>query len=160
MKISCFIGPSDNSHGLQYICQLLFVFAMSCIAATTSVNAASLDNVSIVSRLDPNAITITEVDIVFIYDETLLASFPDTKSRWYSMRRTLTQRWGDAMDIISVSIPQGFDSEKPSLPERRNEAVKVYIFGQHDEGDVPPADVTELKSVSVIIDDFGIIVSQ
>ncbi|MFK7864670.1 MAG: hypothetical protein AB8B95_10645 [Pseudohongiellaceae bacterium] len=121
--------------------------------------AAEVEAVNIESVLDPNAITITEIDVIFLYDETLVEEFPATKSRWYSMRRTLTQRWGDSMDVISVFIPQGFDSDTAILPGRKNEAVKVFVFGQHDDASVKPADVTHIRNVRVTIDDLGIIVS-
>lgn len=133
----------------------LFALCFSC-----TVNAAALDSVKILSNLDPNAITITEVDVVFLYDQALVDDFPTTKSRWYSMRRTLTRRWLDSMDVVSVFIPQGFDSDTAILPERGKEALKVYIFGQHDDGDAKPIDVTDLSSVLVTIDDLGIIVSN
>jgi hypothetical protein len=123
-------------------------------------NAASLNSVNIKSNLDPNAITITEVDIVFLYDQDLIEDFPMSKSRWYSMRRTLTQTWSDSMDVISVFIPQGFDSNTAVLPERKLDAVKVYVFGQHDEATAIPVDVTDLSAILVTIDDLGIIVTS
>lgn len=130
------------------------------IFLTSSANAASLDSVDIKSNLDPNAITITEIDIVFLYDQAFIEEFPKTKSRWYSMRRTLTRAAGDSMDVVSVFIPQGFDTDTAVLPERRQDAVKVYIFGQHDDGGMKPVDVTEFSSILVTIDDLGIIVTN
>ena len=63
------------------------------------------------------------------------------------------------MDVVSVFIPQGFDSDTAILPDRRLDAVKVYVFGQHDEGSVMPVDVTDFSSVLVTIDGLGIIVT-
>jgi len=97
----------------------------------SSASAASLASVDIKSNLDPNAITITEIDIVFLYDQALVDAFPATKSRWYSLRRTLTRRWGDSMDVVSVFITLGFDSDTAILPGRGLDAVKVYVIGQH-----------------------------
>lgn len=126
----------------------------------STAHSAAPESVRIESNLDPNAITITEIDIVFLYDETLIEEFPQTKSRWYSMRRTLTQRWQEKLDVVSVFIPQGFDSDTAILPEKKDDAVKVYVFGQHDEADMKPVDVTDMNAVLVTIDDFGIIVSS
>jgi hypothetical protein len=110
--------------------------------------------------MDPNAITITAVDIVFLYDEALVDEFPKTKSRWYSMRRTLTQRYSDKMDVVSVFVPQGFDSETVTLPAQKGDAVKIYILAQHDDGSVAPIDITQRKDITVFIDGFGIIVTD
>ena len=133
----------------------LFLLSLSMMA-----HSSELERVFLKSRMDPNAITITGVDIVFLYDEALVDEFPKTKSRWYSMRRTLTQRYGDKMDIVSIFVPQGFDSETASLPDRRGDAVKAYVIAQHDDGSIAPYDVTERKDISVFIDSFGIIVTD
>ncbi len=133
----------------------LLILSLSILA-----HSSDLERVFLKSRMDPNAITITGVDIVFLYDEALVDEFPNTKSRWYSMRRTLTQRYGDKMDVVSIFVPQGFDSETASLPDRREDAVKVYIIAQHDDGSIAPYDVTEREDVTVFIDGFGIIVTD
>jgi hypothetical protein len=133
------------------------LFLLSC---SLNLQSAELERVFLKSRMDPNAITITEVDIVFLYDEALVADFPKTKSRWYSMRRTLTQRFGDKMDVVSIFVPQGFDSETATLPQRAVDAVKVYVVAQHDDGSIAPTDVTERKDITVFIDGFGIIVAD
>lgn len=139
-----------NYRALVFI--LLSSLAANCVAAETN-------RVQISSSLDPNAITITEVDIIFLYKQSLVDEFPTTKTSWYSMRRTLTQRWGEDMDIVSVFIPQGFDSETASLPARRKDAIKVFIIAQHDDPTATPNDVTNIENVGVVIDDFGIIIS-
>lgn len=151
---------SDNSF-LRKLNWLSHSLAFAVLIIFSSIaNAASLSSVNIKSNLDPNAITITEIDIVFLYDQTLVGSFPTTKSRWYSMRRTLTQTWGDSMDVVSVFIPQGFDSDTAVLPEHKLDAVKVYVFGQHDDGAAMPIDVTDFSAILVTIDDLGIIVTN
>lgn len=136
------------------------VFLLAVAGLFSSLSFAEVKSVYIESRLDPNAIIITEVDIVFLYDDALVETFPDNKSSWYGNRRQLTQQWGEQMDVVSVFVPQGFDSETASLPERRGQALRVYIFGQHDASTKAPADVTASENVTVYIDEFGIIVNQ
>lgn len=153
-----FSTPAEESSN-----RFIFLFTMLIVASafnSSLVYAAAPNSVRIESNLDPNAITITEVDIVFLYDDALIAEFPQTKSRWYSMRRTLTRRWEEKMDVVSVFIPQGFDADTAILPDRKDTAVKVYVFGQHDEASMKPADVTTMTDVLVTIDDLGIIVSS
>ena len=41
-------------------------------------------NIYISSTRDPNAIIITLVDIVFVYDQDIIAKLPPTKTAWYS----------------------------------------------------------------------------
>lgn len=122
--------------------------------------AAEVNSVFISSTLDPNAIIITEVDIIFIYDEEIVASLPATKSQWYANKRQFTQAAGDKMDIVNVFIPQGFDSEMASLPERRAEALKVVVYAYHDDSKAPARDITETGNVLIQIDPFGIRLSE
>lgn len=121
---------------------------------------AEVNSVFVSSTLDPNAIIITEVDIIFIYDEETLSNLPDTKSAWYSNKRQFTRDAGDKLDIVNVFIPQGFDSEMASLPARRADALKVVVYAYHDDSKATPRDVTQTANVLVEIDPFGIRVSS
>lgn len=119
-----------------------------------------IDSIHISSRLDPNAITITQVDIIFVYSQAIVDLFPATKTNWYSKQRRFIADAGKEIDLISIFIPQGFDSETASLPQRKNEALKVYAFAQHDDSEAPPTDITNLENILIEIDEFGILVSS
>lgn len=121
---------------------------------------AEVESVFISSTLDPNAIIITEVDVIFIYDSETAANLPATKSAWYSNKRRFTADAGEKMDIVNIFIPQGFDSEMASLPARRAEALKVVVYAYHDDSKATPRDITEMNNVLVEIDPFGIRVSS
>lgn len=138
----------------RYLTILLLLTGLS------SASLAAVNSVYIESRLDFNAILISEVDIIFIYEESLLASFPTTKSGWSSSKREILESAGDGLDLVSVFIPQGFSSEMASLPQRRDQAVKVYVIGQHDSSTRAPIDITDYENVLVEIDQFGILVSR
>lgn len=122
--------------------------------------SAEVNSVFISSTLDPNAIIITEVDIIFIYDEEIAATLPATKSDWYSSKRQFTQAASERMDIVNVFIPQGFDSEMASLPERRGEALKVVVYAYHDDSKAPPRDISDMSDALIQIDPFGIRLSE
>ena len=121
---------------------------------------SEITSIHISSRLDPNAITITQVDIIFVYDQATIDLFPTTKTAWYSTQRRFIADAGKSIDLISVFIPQGFDSETISLPQRESEALKVYVFAQHDDSEAPPIDITNLGTVLIEIDEFGILISE
>ena len=138
------------------LCTLAFL-----LAALTGVTAqGEVQSLFIQSRLDYNAILITEVDVVFVYDNSVLENFPTTKTGWYSNKRGLLESAGDNIDLVSIFVPQGFDSEMASLPQRRGQAIKVFVLGQHDSSTRPPIEITDFEKVLVEIDQFGILVSQ
>ncbi len=121
---------------------------------------ADVRSVFVQSTLDYNAILITEVDVVFVYSDEVLAQIPETKAAWYGNKRQLMESSGENIEVVNLFIPQGFDSSMLSLPERRGEAVKVFVFGQHDVSSRPPIDISEMENVLVQINQFGIAVSS
>jgi hypothetical protein len=127
---------------------------------TAGISTAEVNSVQVVSRLDPNAILITETDIVFVYDEELAAYFPADKTAWYSNKRNFTRAAGDKLEVVNIFIPQGFDSARASLPQRRADAIKVFVFAQHDDSKAKPVDITDFEQVLIEIDPFGIRVGR
>ncbi len=130
------------------------------VVALINHSYAEVNSIHIESRLDPNAIIITQVDIIFVYTQELVDNFPATKTEWYSNQRQFIAEAGDSIDLRSVFIPQGFNSETASLPERRSTALKVFIFAEHDASTAAPIDVSEFAEVLVAIDEFGIVVTR
>jgi len=122
--------------------------------------AAEVNSVFISSTLDPNAIIITEVDLIFIYDVETASNIPNIKSAWYSNKRKFTSKAGDKVDIVNIFIPQGFDSEMARLPARRANALKVVVYAYHDDSKAAPREITETANVLIEIDPFGIRVSS
>ncbi len=138
----------------------LFLVLLLLSALSAEYSVAEVNSVRISSRLDPNAIIITEVDIIFIYDQAIADNFPTAKSQWYSGKRRFTREAGDAVDIVNIFIPQGFDSVTATLPERKADAVRVVVFGYHDDSKAAPVDIHQWQDVAVEIDPFGIVVSS
>ena len=133
---------------------------MLATLAVHTFQATGVESVFISTQLDPNSIIITEIYIIFVYNQEIVDSFPATKSQWYSSKQQFVQSVGNKADVVSIFVPQGFDSAMASLPARRREALKVYIFGQHDSSSMAPIGVTEIQKVLVEIDQFGIVVSS
>ena len=125
-----------------------------------NLSSAEVNSIHIESQLDPNAIIITQVDVIFVYTQEFIDSFPATKTAWYSNQLQFIATAGDHIDVRSVFIPQGFNSETISLPERGAQALKVFIFAEHDASTAAPIDVTDFNDVLVSIDEFGIVVTQ
>ncbi|MBL4580572.1 MAG: hypothetical protein JKY29_02045 [Gammaproteobacteria bacterium] len=139
----------------------LLTSTIFCSLFLASGNVASeVNSVFISSKLDPNAIIITEVDVIFIYDAETVSNLPATKSAWYANKRQFTSDAGDKLDLVNIFIPQGFDSEMASLPARRADALKVVVYAYHDDSKATARDITDTANVLIEIDPFGIRVSS
>ncbi|MEQ8408228.1 MAG: hypothetical protein RKH07_08135 [Gammaproteobacteria bacterium] len=137
-----------------------FLYLLTPLLLLLPTSAIAVDSVFVQSRLDYNAILISGVDVLFVYDDAALEYMPQTKSSWFSGKRQFLEQAGDAIDLVSVFVPQGFDSEMISMPERKDEAVKVFVVAQHDASSRAPIDITDYAHVLVEINEFGIIVSR
>ena len=93
----------DKTAGLPF-CRGIWLVLVLTTFATGSL--AAVESVEIRSRLDPNAIEITGIDVLFLYDEATSARVPATKSAWYGNRGTLTMELGEAFDLVSTFIPR------------------------------------------------------
>ena len=89
-----------------------------------------------------------------------LDSRQKTPRKLYSNQRRFISEAGDKIDLVSVFIPQGFDSQSVSLPQRGNDALKTFVFAQHDDSEAPPIDISSFERVRIEIDEFGILVSR
>jgi hypothetical protein len=117
---------------------------------------SQVESVAIRSMLDPNAVLITEVDIIFLYDSRLANELPVNKRDWYSNKRRFTSQYKDVLDVVNIFIPQGFDSVKAILPGRKEKAVKAFVFAYHDDSKASPVDITNIANVKIEVDQFGI----
>ena len=151
---------SRSENFLFYMLNYKSISLLLLIAIFLRPSAGEVNSIYISSKLDPNAIIITQVDIVFVYDQDILEKFPSTKTAWYSNQRRFISEAGDKIDLVSVFIPQGFDSQSVSLPQRGNDALKTFVFAQHDDSEAPPIDISSFERVRIEIDEFGILVSR
>ncbi|MEX0618994.1 MAG: hypothetical protein WDZ76_11445 [Pseudohongiellaceae bacterium] len=145
----------------------VFLGSLVLAAVTAAFPAAAqygggnqIESVRISSTLDPNAILITDVDVVFIFDEARLANFPETKSGWYSQKFMMRRNAGDAIRVVTTSVPQGFDYQDIILPEGHRNALRVLAFAQHQAQDTSPLDLTDMIRPMLEVDDFGLILSE
>ena len=156
---------AKSRHALFMVAALILAGASSWATAQVAEGSQNpqntrVESIRVQSRLDPNAILITELDVVFVYEAELVAQMPNTKRAWYSNKRNFTRSAAEGLDVVNLFIPQGFDSDTLTLPERRGQALKVLVYAYHDSADAAPADITEAEEVFIEIDPFGIRVTQ
>ena len=158
--LAFFLNRRSSSENFYYMLNYKSISLLLLVAIFFRPSAGEVNSIYISSKLDPNAIIITQVDIVFVYDQDILEKFPSTKTAWYSNQRRFISEAGDKIDLVSVFIPQGFDSQSVSLPQRGNDALKTFVFAQHDDSEVPPIEISSFEKVLIEIDEFGILVSR
>ena len=148
----------QNRSGLRaHVLSLVFLsifFTMPAVAEN------EISAIRITSRLDLNAILITEVDLVFVYDQQLADQLPTQKGDWYTQKYDLLRNGVAGIEIVTIYVPQGFGSENVNLPDLATDALKVFAVAYHEALETPVHDLTSRNRVLVEIDDFGILVSE
>ena len=134
---------------------LLSVFFCPPVMAENAISA-----IRISSRLDFNAILITEIDLVFIYDQQLADQLPTLKGEWYTQKYDLIRNGTSGLEVITTYVPQGFDSVNLILPEQSTDALRVFAVAYHEALETPVHELTNRNRVLVEIDEFGILVSE
>lgn len=119
-----------------------------------------INSIRITSLLGLDTILISQVDVVFVYDEEVARALPATKGDWYSLVDELPDAYTAQMDILTTDIPQGFYAQNLVLPERSGEAVSVFAVAYHQSLSTPVSDLTSLQQVLIQIDEFGILISE
>lgn len=144
---------------LRRIC-LASTLALFVIGPLSGHAENNLRSVFIQSLLDFNAILITEVDVVFVYDQATAEQIPATKGDWYAQKYDLLKDDPVELDVITTSIPQGFDSASLSLPDNSAAAVMVFAVGYHEAQGTAIHDMSGMERTLIQIDQFGIRVSE
>jgi hypothetical protein len=151
---------NERSQGHNIVTSTLLTLVIFLLPGTTAWAENQVSSVEVLSMLDFNAILITEVDVVFVYDQQLAAELADTKGGWYSQKYNLTEDQAAALDQVTISVPQGFNSANVNIPERSATAIRVFAAAYHESQSTPIHDLTELNNVLIQIDEFGIVVSE
>ena len=137
---------------------LPFLLLLGCSAHAMAETAVNSIRVS--SRLDLNSIIVSGVDVVFFYDTSIVSDQPLTQFEWYSNKRDYRATHADAIDIVNLSIPQGFGGATLKLPARHQSALRVLVFAEHQSSASSSFDITGMQEVLIEIDQFGLIVSN
>ena len=144
----------------QYWIAALLLLATGLSLSLPARGENALGSVRIQSLLDFNAILITEVDVVFVYDEAVAAQLPTTKGEWYAQKYDLLKEGSRQVDVVTTPVPQGFVSDSLIMPENSRAAVRVFAVGYHEAQGTPVHDLTDFESALIEIDHFGIRVSS
>lgn len=90
-----------------------------------------LRSMKIVAFEDANQNMATEVDLVFVYQETLMALMPKKSPDWFRNKRELMLSGAGNLDVVSLEVPPNFVIDPVQLPERSRDAVLVTVYANY-----------------------------
>ena len=93
------------------------------------------------------------VDVVFIYDENLIAMLSNASAaQWFAEKKGYMANYGFNMDILHREIVPGYSEVISELPERHKDANAVIAFAFYPQNPNAKADLTELPTPWLLFD--------
>ncbi len=117
---------------------------------------AAVSQIKVVAEINANQSSATQIDIVFVYDNTATALLPKTGPEWFDKKSALLAGAADSMDVVSLQVPPATIANV-SLPGRHGKALGVYVFANY----LTPAgqavsNISPYKNVTIWLTPSGI----
>jgi hypothetical protein len=97
-----------------------------------------------------------EVDIVFVYEVSVLNQLPFEQFDWISSREQEKIRFGNRIDVISLQVVAGTKLENIPLPARVDMAMAVLVFASHADPVAEGIDITRESKLVLQVENWGI----
>ena len=131
---------------MKYITLLLI---LSVFTGCSHFQKNRIDSIQVIADTKANHDTVTDVDIVFVYDDGI--NLPESNSAWFDIRNDL--RFNGVVKVIRMRITPSLVSEV-QLPEQHFLANKVLAYVNFQKnGDQPPMDITQNKNPVILLKD-------
>ena len=119
------LAPRCFPLALTLICGLGF--------AACATRPAHLENLVVVSEGESNHGEATAVDLVFVFDSSLLPRMPRNSLDWFAQRSALVVAAGSALEVVTMQVPPASMAHVP-LPAKGSKAVAVLVYAAYSGG--------------------------
>jgi len=103
---------------------------------------------------------VSDVDVLFVYDNALLNQLPFTQFDWVSSKEEYLDRADDLLELLQFHIAADSESQMVPLPQRYSQAVAVLVFASHEDPVAEAIDITFETGILLQIESYGINVIQ
>lgn len=101
---------------------------------------AAVRTLRVAAAPDANAVSGTDVDLVFVFEPEAQAALPPTAALWFASRQAL--RAGQpTMAVLALHVPADYALTAIDLPAGYRKAIGVYAFASY----VSPAALAQCK---------------
>lgn len=99
---------------------------------------SDLAQLRIVAEADANQTMATALDLVFVYDKTLIPLLPKSGPEWFAKKKSIVANQPGSYVVVSLEVPPGMVVDAP-LPKRSGQALGVFLFANYlgKEGQFP-----------------------
>ncbi len=110
---------------------------------------SDLEQLRIVAATDANQTMATALDLVFVYDKTLIPLLPKSGPEWFAKKKSIVANQPGKFVVVSLEVPPGMVLDAP-LPKRSGQALGVFLFANYLGKDGQfPVNLTAFNSAEI-----------
>lgn len=118
---------------------LIVLLVLSLLAGCSSIKSklgigpprAELRSLKVVAEQGANQGNATQIDIVVIYDDSVVARLPKTGPDWFRQRDALQKELATDIEVVSLEVDTPSASFAVKLPKKIKKSFAVYAFANY-----------------------------
>lgn len=97
-----------------------------------------LNRITVSAEAGANRGSASMLDIVFVYDQAIVAQLPKTGPDWFRQKDALLKMFATSVDVVSLQVPAVTPAFDVKFPERASKAVGVFVLANYASVDGQP----------------------
>jgi type VI secretion system protein len=91
---------------------------------------SELEQLRIVAEPDANQYAAAAVDLVFVYDKTLIPLLPKSGPEWFAKKKSIIANQPGNFVVVSLEVPPGMIVDAP-LPKKSGQPMGAFLFANY-----------------------------
>jgi type VI secretion system protein len=93
--------------------------------------STSLKSLAVMADGQANRNSATAVDVLFVYDSSVLSLLPANAPAWFSQKSGLENTLGHSVDVVSLQIPPAYRVASVGMPARYRRALRILVYANY-----------------------------
>ncbi len=118
---------------------LIGILTLSLLAGCTSIKSklglgpphADLRSLKVIAEQGANQGNATQIDIVVVYDDSVVARLPKTGPDWFRQRDALQKELATAIEVVPLEVDTPSAAFAVKLPKKVKKSFAVYAFANY-----------------------------
>ena len=118
---------------------LILLLTLSLLAGCVSIKSklgigpprTDLRSLTMIAEQGANQGNATQIDIVVVYDDSVVARLPKTGPDWFRQRDALQKELATAIEVVTLEVDTPSASFAVKLPKKIKKSFAVYAFANY-----------------------------
>ncbi|MBI3897234.1 MAG: hypothetical protein HY308_02940 [Gammaproteobacteria bacterium] len=133
----------------------------ACSVFSKAPPKTALREIQVIAEVEANQNSATALDLVFVYDNSVVALLPKTGPAWFETKAALLSGNPQALETMSLQVPPSITVAPMKVSGRRRDAIRVLAYANYlAEAGQSPLDLTAFKRAAIRLQAKGVKVSE